>query len=201
MLSGLASDITGGADVCECIPKDHFSQEPFMKYVLQDEIAFIYLKSKKEHFIFTDQAVIFVLGNSAASKKRLIDRFDYGEYRLEDVRFETAGASFTDGDCEIKFKLGGREISIDINKKSTDTAIHYYRALVELAKAQERNYHRLVMALNEAKSKQSTLHIHSDKDVPSALAAISSDIIQFTEAIHIRYKPHSYKEVFLRYFH
>ena len=109
--------------------------------------------------------------------------------------------SFTDGDCEIKFKLGGREISIDINKKSTDTAIHYYRVLVELSKAQERNYHKLSMALNEAKSKQPTLHIQSEKDCANALAAISTDIIQFTEAIHIKYKPHSYKEVFLRHFH
>ena len=74
----MVSDITGGADVCECIPKEQFSQEPFMKYILQDEIAFIYLKSKKEHFIFTDQAVIFVIGESGASKKRLVDRFDYG---------------------------------------------------------------------------------------------------------------------------
>ena len=109
--------------------------------------------------------------------------------------------SFTDGDCEIKFKLGGREISIDINKKSIDTAIKYYHVLVELSKAQERNYHRLTMALNEAKSKQSTLHIHCDKDVSNVLNAISSDIIQFTEAIHIKYKPISYKEVFSRYFH
>jgi hypothetical protein len=34
MLSGMVSDITGGADVCECIPKEQFSQEPFMKYIL-----------------------------------------------------------------------------------------------------------------------------------------------------------------------
>lgn len=199
MLKGMLSDVTGGADVCTCVPREQFGTDPAMQYVLPEEQPFIFLRATKEQYIFTDQAFICIRGNSGASTKRLVSRFDFDQHHLTNVRFETAGMSMTDLDCEIKFGISGEEISIDIEKRQTDSAIHCYRALVDLARTQHQNAVKLKLALTAAIQKAPKVSI-SDSGLEGKLAAISADTIQWTEAVSIKYCPESYKATFLRHF-
>lgn len=197
MLKGIVGDITGGADVCKCIPRSQFSKEDSIKFVLPHESVFIFLKSAKEEFIFTDKAFIAIRGSSGASRKRFVARYDYGEYPIKSVSFETAGFGFSDLDCELKLEIGNESFSIDIEKKETDIAISYYRALVDVSKAIKRNAAKfnLSLALNKNDTKVDV------KDSPEiSLRAISANIINLTETLISTYQPVSYKDVFLVHF-
>jgi hypothetical protein len=199
MFKGMVGDITGGADVCTCLTREQFMAEPCMQYVLADETVFIYLRAAKLQYIFTDQALIVSAGSSGASTKRLVSRFEYNQYDIVNVGFETAGFGLTDLDCELKFQIGGQNVSIDIEKRQTEIAVHYYRCLTDLARTQHHNAFRLKTLLSTSIQRAPKLTI-TDGGLESKLAALSADCIQFTEAALIKYKPESYKEVFLRHF-
>jgi hypothetical protein len=199
MLKGIVSDVTGGADVCKCIPRDKIVDQEGMRYVMPDEKVYIYLKALKEEFIFTDHAIITVIGNSGRGTKRMVTRYDYGAYQLEHVRFETAGYGITDYDCELKFTIGGTDISIDIEKKETDTAVRYYRALVDVQRAQHHNALRLATTLKVALQREPRLNITSG-EVAKTLEAMSLDAMGFAENIHAQYTPTSFSDVFMKHF-
>jgi hypothetical protein len=55
------------------------------------------------------------------------------------VAFETSGIGGTDLDCELKFVIGGGQISIDIKKAESDAAALVYRVLVAVSRAQVLN--------------------------------------------------------------
>ena len=127
----------GTADNCTPIPKPQFSSESSLSfYCLNDETPYIFLKSKINEYIFTDQALILIERDNAAGVKQIINRYDWQTHRLSHVIFETPGAGMTDYACEIKFRLDNREWSIDIVKAEIATARMYYAVLIKLAREQ-----------------------------------------------------------------
>lgn len=194
----MVGDITGGSDVCKCVPKNQFATESSIKFVLPDETAFIFLKSSKEEYIFTDKALIAIRGGSGVSKKRSTSRYDYGEHPIKSVSFETAGLGFSDLDCELKLEIGNESLSIDIEKRETDIAISYYRVLVDVSKAIKRNSAKFDLSLAIIKNGSTKVDVRESPD--SSLRAISSNILDFTEALIIKYQPESYKEIFSAHF-
>jgi hypothetical protein len=140
MFSGskIGADLAGTADNCTCVAREQFASELSSKYVLTGETIQIFLKSAKEDHLFTDQAYISVKGHTAGGMKRLIVRFDFHTWPITNVYFETSGVGLTDQDCELKFSIGGQNLSIDIRKQDLETGILYYRTLSAVAIAQSR---------------------------------------------------------------
>ena len=139
----IGASLAGTADNCECVPRERIAQELSSKYLLNDETAFIFLKSAKEDHIITDRGYIAVRGQTAGGLKRIVYRADFHAYHLSNVMFETAGVGLTDQDCELKFSIAGQQVSIDIKKSELETGILYYRALTAVAVAQARQAQQL----------------------------------------------------------
>jgi cellobiose phosphorylase len=198
MFKGMIGDLTGGSDVTGCIPRSQFANEQYQRYVLPDETPYIHLRAAKEQFIFTDMAFIEVMGESGASTKRLVTRYEYYECMIDNVKFETAGFGLTDRDVELKFTINGKPISVDIRQDQLELAIQYYKCIACLARAQRRNAEQFNYATGRANvnGKEVKLEIKDSNNVSSVLNAISADAIQFTEAMYMRFKPESYKYVF-----
>ena len=186
MFSKLAADITGSADVCKVIPAEQIPQEVCVTYLLPGEKAYILLKSKKEEHIFTNLAYICCKGESAANTRRLTSRYNYYDAVVRDVQFETAGISVTDRDCELKFVIGGKHVSIDIWKNETEVAKGIYKTVVELS-----NH----MVRNETLMNFAHIALGSSKN-ENPLNDNGFISMQWAEAVNARYKPESYEHVF-----
>ena len=98
----------------------------------------VLLKSPKEEHLFTDMAYISILGESAASSKKIVTRYDWLDNRIEDIQLETTG-SFGDKTCELKFKLDELHVSVDVWEKDFLPLQILLRCLVKLNYLQDRN--------------------------------------------------------------
>ncbi len=143
MLKGFGADLTGSADICKCIPANEINAEPFADMALGGEVIYIYLRSKKENHFFTNKAYYCAMGESAAGTKRLVERKSYYSDILRDVKFETSGVGITDRDCELKFVIGAKSVSIDVWKAQDPTVRVYYKILTEIASLQVKNATKL----------------------------------------------------------
>ncbi len=138
MLGRALAEATGTADICAVIKPTEFHTVDSFRYLLHEdgETPFFVLKSKQAEYCFTDRAVVMLDGGSAVSKKRLVQRFPLSTQEFRDVRLETAGT--IDLDIEIKFTLGGRGFSLDVEKKELDALTAFYKALIAIAEIQAR---------------------------------------------------------------
>lgn len=141
------------------------------------------MKSVKREYFFTECAFVIVYGEAAVGTKRMIERYEYAEYPIEGVHFETAGLGVTDFDCEIKFACGGRSYSVDVRKHENDKAAAIFRVLIELANAQTRN----VKFLGLAETAFGRSKIVTENS--------SSNDFETIEAMLTKYNPVSYKNV------
>ncbi|GLE01027.1 hypothetical protein PINS_up009840 [Pythium insidiosum] len=138
MKIGVVSDLTGGADICS--PVTDLSTLQANAYLGVDETVLFALSSPKEEYSFTNEALITICGDSAMSSKRMVLRFEYQTEPVRHVRFETCGV--TDRDCELKFVMGAKEMSIDIVKAEQAMGQRFYRVLLELSRVQTENLRR-----------------------------------------------------------
>jgi hypothetical protein len=67
----------------------------------------------------------------AISKKRVMKRYLYKHYPVSNVFIETAGT--VDLDAEIKFKVGDKSFSIDINKNQLERIKDLYKVLFAIS--------------------------------------------------------------------
>jgi hypothetical protein len=112
MLRTLATDLTGAGDVCRVLAaSDASGTAAASKLLPEEELEFV-LQDVREEFTFSDQALLMVRGDSAATTRRVIERFNYKSHILAHMRFETAG--HVDHDCELQFVVGDRKVSIDV---------------------------------------------------------------------------------------
>ncbi len=133
MFGKIASDVLGISDIGKIIlPKDYDKVESdnYIRHEDNEKIYFL-IKSKSDEYCFTDLALIHVDGASAVSKKRSLWRYDYYLHNLSDVRLETAGT--VDLDVEIKFLLGNKQFSIDVDKNQLEQLKDLYKALLKIA--------------------------------------------------------------------
>ncbi|KAF1318057.1 P-loop containing nucleoside triphosphate hydrolase, partial [Globisporangium splendens] len=126
MFKGFTKDLAGTADICSAVTD--FSKLHAQTYLVPDgdEQILFGFESGKEEFAFTNQALITVSGENATTTRKLIERFEYRDFAVTNVQFETTGR--VDRDCEIKFTLGGeKRVSIDTAKKEEDAVKKYYK--------------------------------------------------------------------------
>ena len=174
----------GTSDNCAVIPRDRIRQETtYAQFLLRDEVAFFLLKSTKKEYIFTERAFIYVYGEAAVGTKRMIERYEYAEYPVHGLHFETAGLGVTDFDCELKFSVGSRGYSVDIKKNEVSAAAAVFRCLVDLANAQTRNGKMLKLA----ESSFSRNKIVSENSTSNDFTVL--------EQMLAKYNPQSYKAV------
>ncbi|KAF1772944.1 Nucleotide-binding alpha-beta plait domain [Phytophthora cactorum] len=111
MLKGLAGDLSARASCSRCNPK--------------------------EEFTFTNHALLKISSSNSTTTRKLTERFDYRNETITSVKFETAG--LVDRDCEIKFKIGGKSVSIDVAKAEQADAQDFYKVLEMLSRRQIEN--------------------------------------------------------------
>lgn len=192
MFSGAAKvmgEMTGVSDNCSCYFRANAAtQFTYGAFLLPDETPYILFKSIKEEYCFTDMSLVVSAGEAAVGKKRTIRRFEYANDMVDDVSFETAGVSVTDLDCEIKFRIGGAYISLDVKKSETELAVMAYRVILELSRVQQRCAKKMALAADSIK-----------KTFPSGLEATSGvHQVQLVHTLVETFNPVSYKEVFER---
>jgi hypothetical protein len=138
MLGRALAEATGTADICAVLKPADFPSADSYRYLLHEdgEMPFFVLKSKQGEYTFTDRAFVVLDGGNAVSKKRLVNRYPLSTHEFRDVKLETAGN--IDLDIEIKFSLGGRGYSIDVEKKELDALTALYKALVAISEIQAR---------------------------------------------------------------
>lgn len=149
MLKGLTKDLTGTADIC--LPSRDLTKLQATSYVLPDEDILFAFESGKEEFAFTNEALIMTLGESATTTRKLVQRVTYRESLISHVLFETSGR--VDRDCEIKFKIGDTDVSIDIARKEEGFVKGFYKTLLLISRAQKsrlRSWQQAEKGLNEA---------------------------------------------------
>ena len=128
----LMSDAMGLSDIGQIIPPEQFNMVDADDYILHEdnEKIFFMIKSRSDEYAFTNLALVHVDGSSAVSKKRLVKRYEYYKNVPSEISIETAGT--IDLDAEIKFKLGGKIFSIDVNKNQIELLKDLYKSLVAI---------------------------------------------------------------------
>lgn len=139
MLKKLASDALGLSDIGKIIGKENFNKVDADDYIMHEdgEQIFFIIKSKTDEYCFTNLAFIHVDGTSAISKKRVVNRYDYYQNYIGEVTIETAGT--IDLDCEIKFVIGDRAFSIDVDKNQIEQLKDLYKSLVKISQIKKHN--------------------------------------------------------------
>jgi hypothetical protein len=129
MFKSLASDVLGLSDIGKIIDSKDFDKTDIDEYVFTEdgEKIFAIIKSKTDEYCFTNLAFIHLDGVVAVSKKKTLTRYPYKHYPIGHVRVETAGT--VDLDAELKFTVGEKALSIDINKNQMEKIRDIYKAL------------------------------------------------------------------------
>ena len=139
MFKKLAADALGLSDIGAVIKPEDYDKVDADDYVMHEEgeRIFFLIKSKTDEYCFTNLALIHVDGTSAISSKRMLYRYDYSKYSIGNVMLETAGT--VDMDAEIKFVMGERSYSIDVNKRFATELKDLYKTLLKISSMQLEN--------------------------------------------------------------
>ncbi|RSK25763.1 hypothetical protein EJF36_02005 [Bacillus sp. HMF5848] len=139
MLKRVASDVLGLSDIGSVIKPVDYDKVDTDDYVMHEDNEKIYflIKSKSDEYCFTNKALIHLDGTSAASKKRMLYRYEYDINTVSNVMLETAGT--VDLDVEVKFNIGSTPFSIDVHKKHIEELKDLYKALIKIAEIQRDN--------------------------------------------------------------
>jgi hypothetical protein len=129
MFKSLASDVLGLSDIGKIIDSKDFDKTDIDEYVFTEdgEKIFAIIKSKTDEYCFTNLAFIHLDGVVTVSKKKTLTRYPYKHYPISHVRVETAGT--VDLDAELKFSVGEKALSIDINKNQVERIRDIYKTL------------------------------------------------------------------------
>ena len=148
MFGKIAADALGLSDIGSVIAPADYDKVDADDYVMHEdqEKIFFLIKSKSDEYCFTNKALIHLDGTSAASKKRMLRRYNYSTHPVSNVLLETAGT--IDMDVEVKFRLGSRDFSIDVHKKHIEQVKDLYKALFRISEMMHENE----IALGHAKT-------------------------------------------------
>ncbi|MGG5462171.1 PH domain-containing protein [Clostridium sp. B9] len=139
MFKKIASDALGLSDIGKVIsPKDYdkVDADDYIMHEDGEEIYFL-IKSKSDEYCFTNRALIHVDGANAVSKKRNLYRYEYYSNNINNVSLETAGT--VDLDVEIKFSIGDKYFSIDVDKNQLEQLKDLYKALIKISQIKAEN--------------------------------------------------------------
>ncbi|KAF1772927.1 Bacterial Pleckstrin homology domain [Phytophthora cactorum] len=127
-IKGLASDIAGTTGICDVVAD--VSSAWAASYLLPNEEILYVLQSVRQEFAFTNRALIKVSAETSTTTRKLVERIEYKNHRVEHVRFESTGV--VDRDCELEFKIGEEKFKIDIERSKEEEIKGFYKALVLL---------------------------------------------------------------------
>ncbi|EEY67069.1 uncharacterized protein PITG_17668 [Phytophthora infestans T30-4] len=189
LVKGLAGDLTGSADVCKIVAD--FSKCLASEYLLPNETIAFSMVSVKEEFTFTNMALILLEGENATTTRKLIERYDYKDSTIQHVKFESAG--HVDRDCEIKFHIGAKSISIDIAKGEQTSAQGIYKVLELLSRAQVANERLWEISTLGIKHASEALYLTENSG--QTLQKQSDEATAWLYGAYKRTHPHCYREV------
>jgi hypothetical protein len=174
MFKNIASDVLGLSDIGKIIDRNDFDKTDVDDYVFTEdqEKIFVVIKSKTDEYCFTNQAFLHLDGNFAVSKKKTLHRYIYKHHPISGVRIETAGT--VDLDAELKFKIGEKDLSIDIDKKEIERIKAIYKALFTISERckEIQKYMTTLNTTYEAINKMFVL-----RDLPEQVVLTLSDLI------------------------
>ncbi|ETI41499.1 hypothetical protein L914_12773 [Phytophthora nicotianae] len=189
LVKGLAGDLTGSADVCKIVAD--FSKCLASEYLLPNETIAFSMVSVKEEFTFTNMALILLEGENATTTRKLVERYDYKNNTITHVKFESAG--HVDRDCEIKFNIGAKGISIDIAKSEQTSAQGIYKVMELLSRAQvanERLWEISTLGMNHASEA-----LYLTENSGQTLQKQSDEATAWLYEAYKRTHPHCYRDV------
>lgn len=189
LVKGLAGDITGSADVCKIVAD--FSKCQASEYLLPNETVAFSLVSCKEEFTFTNMALIKLEGENATTTRKLVERYEYKDDKITHVKFESAG--HVDRDCEIKFHIGGKGISIDIAKAEQTSAQGIYKVLELIGRAQVANDRLWEVSTLGIKHASEALRLTENSG--QTLTKQSDEATAWLLEAYKRSHPHCYRDV------
>lgn len=165
MLKKFAADALGISEIGKVISPDDYDKVDADDYIFHedDEKIFFLIKSRTDEYCFTNLAFIHLDGTSAVSKKRMLKRYEYYKFPITNVRIETAGT--IDLDCELKFTIDSKEISIDIRKSDIEKVKDIYKALIKIKEIMEENeiyYNHSKLSLETAVKVLQSNRVESD---------------------------------------
>lgn len=201
MFKKLASEALGLSDIGSIIePKDYANVDADDYLFHEDgEKIFFLIKSRKDEYCFTNLALIHVDGDSAVSSKRSIKRYDYANYRIENVSIETAGT--IDLDIELKFTLGGAPYSIDVRKKFIEQLKDIYKALIAISRRQKMDE---TCRENALRVLDATSGMYKIGTVPSDEAVLNlyNELLKnVNKTVLVSYTKRDFDDVFTKYIH
>lgn len=189
MLKGIASDLTGSADICR--PVQQLESCIAASFLLPTEVIMFSLSSTKEEYTFTNHALLRIEGESATTTRKLVERFDYRNHTIQHVKFETAGRA--DRDVEIKFDIGSTRISIDIARDDEPVVREYYKVLQLLGRAQRKNERAWEFARLALNSSATALYLTEGSG--QTLTRQSDEALGWVEHHYERTHPRCYRDV------
>ena len=201
MFGKLAADAFGISDIGRIIPPDDYNKADSDDYVFQEENEKIYflIKSKTDEYCFTNKALIHLDGTSAMSKKRMLRRSPYYTHQFTQVHLETAGNM--DLDVEIKFQLGNRDYSIDVDKKQIEQLKDLYKTLLKIAEIQHDNARWLALSdqgLQNAISAMGRVS-RTDNQMADQLRSLNEYTCGYLHSQHEKYNVKDFSEVFEKF--
>lgn len=203
MFGKLAADALGLSDVGSVIAPADFNKVDSDDYVMHEDEEKIYflIKSKADEYCFTNLALIHLDGTSAASKKRMLRRFGYGEHRISHVMLETAGT--IDMDVELKFHIGDNDYSIDVHKKHIEQLKDLYKALVRIGELQRQGEIAMEHAESALQTAAGVLNRAGTPGQPvvETFQQLTQASFDWLSTARKRYSPRDFGAVFERYIH
>jgi hypothetical protein len=177
MFKNIAADVLGLSDIGKIIDRKDFDKTDVDDYVFSEDQEKIYvvIKSKTDEYCFTNKALVHLDGNLAISKKKTLHRYVYKHHTINSVRIETAGT--VDLDAELKFKIGDKEFSIDIDKTQIEKIKDIYKALFTISEKciEIQKYMGTLNSTYEAINKMFVL-----RDLPEQVVLALPDLISQT---------------------
>ncbi|CAH0476930.1 unnamed protein product [Peronospora belbahrii] len=189
LVKGFASDITGSSDVCKIVTD--FAKCRASEYLLPSETIAFSMISVKNEFTFTNMALITVQGENATTTRKLIERYEYKDNAVDHVKFESAG--HVDRDCEIKFHIGSKSLSIDIAKGDQTAAQGIYKVLELLSRAQAANERLWEISTLGIKHTSEALYLTEKSG--QTLTKQSDEATAWLYEAYKRSHPHCYRDV------
>ena len=200
MLKRFASELIGTSDIGLIIAPEDYDKVDADNYIMhedQEKIFFI-IKSKTDEYCFTNLALIHLDGATALSSKRTVKRYEYYIDTISAVSMETAGV--VDLDAEIKFKLGEKNFSIDVDKKQIESLKDLYKTLVAIEKSQRGKSVRLSFAHKSLDIASNAVSSNkSEGSVSEEFSKIVEDSFDFLKACHDEFTQQDFSEFFEKY--
>lgn len=128
---------------------------------------------------------------TSTTTRKLVERYEYKNHRVENVKFESTGV--VDRDCELQFKVGETKFKIDIERGKEEEVKGFYKALVLLGHKQEENELEWELAKQAVTTAKDTVRL--SEAGRQSLNQQSDETLGWMRAQYERTHPHCYKDV------